>query len=69
MGRAMGRGRAGAPALLPARALFEGQVRRMQQTSDANTGKVAPLHPASSPNGQGSSFAGAESTAAQSSAP
>ena len=54
---------------MEAGALFEGQVRRMQQTSGASTGKVAPLRPASSPNGQGSGFAGAESTAAQSSAP
>ena len=54
---------------MEAGALFEGQVRRMQQTSGASTAKVAPLHPASSPNGQGPSLAGTESAAAQRPAP
>ena len=54
---------------MEAGAFFEGQVRRMEQTSGASTAKVAPLHPAGSTNGQGPSFAGAESAAAQSPAP
>ncbi len=51
---------------MEAGALFEGQVRRMQQSSGASTAKVAPLHPAGSTNGQDPRFAGAESVTAQS---
>ncbi len=57
---------------MEAGALFEGQVRRMEQTSGASTAKVAPLRPASSSsstNSQDPSFAGAESAAAPSPAP
>ena len=54
---------------MEAGAFFEGQVRRMEQTSGASTAKVAPLHPAGSTNGQDPSFAGTESAAAQSPAP
>ncbi len=54
---------------MEAGAFFEGQVRRMEQTSGASAAKVAPLRPAGSTNGQDPSFAGAESAAAQSPAP
>ncbi len=54
---------------MEAGALFEGQVRRMQQTSGASTAKVAPLRPAGSTNGQDPVVTGAESAGAQSPAP
>ena len=54
---------------MEAGAFFEGQVRRMEQTSGASTAKVAPLRPAGSTNGQDPSFAGAESTGAPSPTP
>ena len=54
---------------MEAGAFFEGQVRRMEQTSGASAAKVAPLRPAGSTNSQDPSFAGAESAAAQSPAP
>ena len=54
---------------MEAGAFFEGQVRRMAQTSGASTAKVAPLRPAGSTNGQDPSLAGAESAAAQNPAP
>ncbi|MEE9209190.1 MAG: polymer-forming cytoskeletal protein [Kiloniellales bacterium] len=53
---------------MEAGAFFEGQVRRMEQTSGTSSAKVAPLRPAGSTNGQDPVFAGAESAAAQSSA-
>ena len=54
---------------MEAGAFFEGQVRRMEQTSGASTAKVAPLRPVTSTNSQDSSFAGAESAAAPRPAP
>ncbi|MCH7795793.1 MAG: polymer-forming cytoskeletal protein [Proteobacteria bacterium] len=54
---------------MEAGAFFEGQVRRMEQTSGASSAKVAPLHPVGSTNGQDPSFAGAKSADAQSTAP
>ncbi len=54
---------------MEAGASFEGQVRRMEQSSGARTAKVAPLRAAGSTNGQDPSFAEAESAAAQSPAP
>ena len=54
---------------MEAGAFFEGQVRRMEQTSGASTAKVAPLHPVGSTNGQDPVFAGAKSADAQSTAP
>ena len=54
---------------MEAGAFFEGQVRRIEQTSGASSAKVAPLHPVGSTNGQDPVFAGAKSADAQSTAP
>ena len=49
---------------MEAGALLEGQVKRLEPANTKTAAKVAPLRPATSPNGSEASYGGAESVAA-----